>query len=81
MFGVVPRASGTGFVCQAKAEDLTEPDKAFTTANRVGWLLKRQRFKRPDRKDERARLWEMTREEIVMAASAYGVEAEPATAI
>src|SRR5262249_32130911 len=40
----------------AKAEDLTDSDKAFTTARRVGWLLKRQRFRRPDTKDERARL-------------------------
>src|SRR5262249_6128074 len=32
----------------AKEEDLAEGDKAFTSARRVGWLLKRHRFEKAD---------------------------------
>ena len=31
----------------AQSENLAETDKPFTTPRSVGWLLKRQRFKRP----------------------------------
>jgi hypothetical protein len=59
----------------ATEENLCEPDKPFTTARRVGWLLKRQRFRRPRDRSEKGKLWALTREEIVQAASAYGVTA------
>jgi hypothetical protein len=60
----------------AQAEELGEPDKPFTSSRKVGHQLKRQRFRRPDTKDEKARLWLFTREEIVMAATTYGLTAE-----
>jgi hypothetical protein len=60
----------------AKEEDLAEPDKQFTTPRKVGWLLKRQRFQRPDTRNNRGKSWELTRAEIVKAANAYGVETE-----
>ena len=35
----------------AKEEDLSEPDKDFTSPRKAGWLMKRQRFKRGDRSE------------------------------
>lgn len=64
----------------ARDEDLADPDKPFTTPRKVGWLLKRHRFKKSAERSEKGKLWEMTREEIVKAASAYGVEPEPQNA-
>jgi hypothetical protein len=58
----------------AKTEELAEPDKLFTSARKVGWLLKRQRFQRSADRSEHGKLWKMTREEITMAAKAYGVK-------
>jgi hypothetical protein len=57
----------------AKLEDLADEDKPFTSARKVGWLMKRQRFKRGERK-EKAKHWKVTREEVVRAARAHGVE-------
>ena len=57
----------------ASAEDLAEPDKPFTTARRVGWLLRRQRFRRGDR-DSRGKFWALTRAEIEAGARAWGIE-------
>jgi hypothetical protein len=59
----------------AVAEDLApkEEGKTFTNSHRVGWMLKRQRFKRGDR-SERAKAWQVTREGIEAAAAAYGVK-------
>jgi hypothetical protein len=57
----------------AEAEDLAEADRKFTTARRVGWLLKRQRFRRGEA-DEHGKRWELTRREIEDAARAYGVK-------
>jgi hypothetical protein len=58
----------------AQDEDLAEPDKLFTTPRKVGWLLKRQRFRRPKDRSEDGKVWEMSRAEIVLAAKAYGVQ-------
>jgi hypothetical protein len=63
----------------AAEENLAEPEKPFTTARRVGWLLKRQRFKRRPR-DEKGKLREATRDEIEQAARAYGIEPQQDTA-
>jgi hypothetical protein len=63
----------------ADAEHLAEADKPFTSARRVGWLLKRQRFKRGDR-SEKGKAWQATRQEIERAAAAYGVDTEKDTA-
>ena len=63
----------------AEDEELWKGDKAFTTASSVGWLLKRQRFKRPREKDSKERKWKASREEIVKAANAYGVKEEDET--
>jgi hypothetical protein len=57
----------------AEAEDLAEGDKAFTSARRVGWLLKRQRFRKGEA-DEHGKRWEATRQEIEAVARAYGVD-------
>jgi len=57
----------------AEAEDLAEPEKPFTSAKRVGWLMKRQRFERAHR-GERCRPWRLIRSEVETAAQAYGVQ-------
>jgi hypothetical protein len=57
----------------ARDEDLADPDKPFTTARRVGWLLRRLRFERGER-NNRAKEWTATRQEIEAAAAAYGVD-------
>jgi hypothetical protein len=57
----------------AKAEDLAEPDKEFTSARRVGWLLKRQRFQRAGA-SAAGKLWSIPRKDVVNAARAYGIE-------
>jgi hypothetical protein len=57
----------------AEADDLAEPEKPFTTAKRVGWLLKRQRFKKGDRSN-RSKTWRVSRVEVEAAARACGVE-------
>jgi hypothetical protein len=56
----------------ALTEDLTEGDRPFTTARRVGWLLKRQRFRRGGA-DKDGKLWQTTRSEIEMACAAYAI--------
>jgi hypothetical protein len=58
----------------AKDEDLADPDKHFTTARKVGWLLRRQRFRRGGRSNK-GKTWEVRPEEIRKAARAHGVEA------
>jgi hypothetical protein len=63
----------------AKEEDLAEGDVPFTTARKTGWLLKRQRFRRPDQRNQQGKSWELTRDEIVTSAKAYGIEPEPST--
>jgi hypothetical protein len=59
----------------AKAEDLVEPgekEKPFISARKVGYLLKRQRFKRGER-SAKGKAWEATRKEIEDASRAYGI--------
>jgi hypothetical protein len=63
----------------AKAEDLAEPDKPFTSARKVGYLLKRQRFRRGDR-SARGKTWEATRKEIEDACRAYSIGVSGVTA-
>jgi hypothetical protein len=62
----------------ARDEDLVEGDKSFTSARKVGHLLKRQRFRRPERTSS-SRGWLATRQEVEDAARAYGVEPEERT--
>src|SRR5262249_14436000 len=57
----------------AEAEDLAEQDRHFTTARRVGWLMKRQRFRRPEERDRKSKLWLVTRAEVESGARAQGV--------
>lgn len=57
----------------AKEEDLAEADKEFTNARRVGWLMKRQRFRKGERR-EKGKTWRVPRQEVVSAAQAYGVQ-------
>jgi hypothetical protein len=57
----------------ADTEDLAEPDKPFTNARKVGWLLKRQRFRKGERTDQR-RTWKLDRGTVESAAQAHGVE-------
>jgi hypothetical protein len=56
----------------ATAEDLAEPDKPFMTARRVGWLMRRQRFRRGD-PDVKGKTWEVTRAQVERGARACGV--------
>lgn len=71
---VQPKAVADAVNEIAKAEDLSESDTPFTTPRKVGWQLKRQRFQKSTDRSERGKLWQMTRDEIVRAAEAYGVE-------
>jgi hypothetical protein len=64
----------------ASEEDLAEPGKPYMTPRRVGWLLKRLRFRRPDSRFNRGKQWVFTRAEIETAARAYGVDVESETA-
>jgi len=59
----------------ATREELVEDDKPFTNPRKVGWLMKRQRFKRGDRNDK-SKTWKVTRAEIVSGAKAYGINVE-----
>jgi hypothetical protein len=59
----------------AREEDLAEADKDFTNARRVGWLMKRQRFKRGERKED-AKQWKLKRAEVEAVAAAFGVKLE-----
>jgi hypothetical protein len=61
----------------ANEEDLGEPDKPFITPRRVGWLMKRHRFRRPSGRSNRGKAWQIKREEILTVAKSYGVEPEP----
>jgi hypothetical protein len=74
---VFPKAIAEQMNAIAKEEDLSEPDKSFTNARRVGWILKRQRFHRPKGHNERGRPWLVKRQEIEALATAYGVEKQP----
>jgi hypothetical protein len=60
----------------AKGEELAEPGKDFTTPRKVGWLLKRQRFKRSEDRTAKNRPWLATCAEIHVSAKAYGVDIE-----
>jgi hypothetical protein len=59
----------------AAEDDLAEGDKPYTSARRVGWVLKRQRFRRPKERSEKGKVWQATAEEIRRSACAYGVTA------
>ncbi len=59
----------------ARDEDLVEADKDFTTAKKVGWLMKRHRFERGARK-VKTRPWKLNRKEVEAAAQSYGVQPE-----
>jgi hypothetical protein len=61
-------------VALASAEDLAEEGKPFTSARKVGYLLKRQRFKRPQQRSSTGKEWVATRKEIEDACRAYGIE-------
>jgi hypothetical protein len=65
-------ASSMNFL--ASAENLADEGKTFTNPRKVGYLLKRQRFKRPEDRSEKGKLWKTTRQEIEQSARAYGVE-------
>jgi hypothetical protein len=71
---VQPKTVSEAMNAIAQREDLAESDKSFTTPRKVGWLLKRQRFRRPEGRSPDGKLWEMTRAEIALAAKAYGVD-------
>jgi hypothetical protein len=56
----------------AEQEELAEEGKSFTSARKVGWLLKRLRFKKGDR-TEAARHWQTTLADIEALARSYGM--------
>jgi hypothetical protein len=58
----------------ARSENLTDGDRPFTTPRRVGWLLKRCRFRRSRDRSDKGKPWEATRAEIEQAARAYGLD-------
>jgi hypothetical protein len=68
-----PGEVAQAMIDMAKAEDLADSDKPFTSARKVGYLLKRQRFRRPAERDSKGKAWEATCAEIRAACHAYGV--------
>jgi hypothetical protein len=67
-----PKELASAMNALAVEEELAEADKPFTTARRVGWLLKRLRFRRGDR-NENAKRWTIDAEGLDSLASAYGL--------
>lgn len=63
----------------AKEEDLAEADRDFTNSRKVGWLMKRQRFRRGGRKED-GKQWDVKRGEVEAGAKAHGVEDDTETA-
>jgi hypothetical protein len=70
---VRPKAVAAEMNKIAEEEDLAEPDKKFTSSRRVGWVLKRQRFRKVGRDDKGVR-WQLTRQQVEASASAYGID-------
>jgi hypothetical protein len=58
----------------AKTEELTAPDKDFTSHRKVGWMFRRQRFKRSSNRDERGKSWVVTRRQVEVGARGYGID-------
>jgi hypothetical protein len=79
-FDVAPKDVADRMNTIATEEGFAPDDegKTFTNARRVGWMLKRQRFKKGDR-SESNKLWSMSRKDIEAGASAYGVTDDPET--
>jgi hypothetical protein len=75
---VRPKDLAQRMIGLAAAEDLAEEGKPFTSARKVGHLLKRQRFRRPEGRSAAGKEWELTAKEVRDAASAYGVDADNA---
>jgi hypothetical protein len=71
---IQPQAIADAMNSLALRENLADVGKVFITPKKVGWLLKRQRFQRPNTRNNRNKLWVLTRGEIVTVAKAYGVE-------
>jgi hypothetical protein len=63
----------------AVEEDLADEDKPFTNSRRVGWLLKRLRFRKCPRA-EKTCVWETTEAEVEALAHTYGMESPAAEA-
>ena len=56
----------------ARDDDLVEDGEKFTSARKVGWLLKQKRFHKAGRSATN-KLWTVERQEIARLAGAYGV--------
>jgi hypothetical protein len=55
----------------AQEEDLTKPDTPYTNSNRVGWILRKLRFKKAD--DRCSRKWKTTKTDLQNIAETYGL--------
>jgi hypothetical protein len=71
---ILPRDVAEDMNAIARDEDLGKPDEPFTTSRRVGWMFKRQRFRRPTQRQEGGKHWQVTRREIEAGARAYGID-------
>jgi hypothetical protein len=60
----------------AQEEELVEKDKDYTSSNKVGWALRKQRFRRAVR-NARGKSWTVSRVEVEALARCYGVQPEP----
>jgi hypothetical protein len=58
----------------AEEEDLVEGEEKFTSPKKVGWLLRRLRFRRPEARNDRAKQWRVTSAEIDALANTYGMK-------
>jgi hypothetical protein len=56
----------------ALEDDLSEPDKPLTNPKRVGWMLRRLRFRRAER-DEKNKRWAVTPADVAGLVRSYGL--------
>src|SRR5262249_19356375 len=68
----MPKELANAMKAIAEEQDLAVPEKPFTNPHRVGWLLKRLRFRRVER-DGKGKRWAVDAEELDALARAYGM--------
>jgi hypothetical protein len=83
---LVPRDIAREMTDLAVADGLAEPapadkpEKAFMTARKVGWVMKRHRFQRPDARSSKSKEWLVTRAEVERGARGFGVDPDTTSA-
>jgi hypothetical protein len=75
-FTIVPSVIASAMCALAVNEDLATPDKPFIGSRALGYLLKRQRFRRPPTRNNGKKEWLTTRREIEETCRAWGIKVE-----